>query len=88
MAKEVLERQLLEDISDSEYENFVNVMTRLIQHPYSYKEKAFIDQYRKPLLAKTDADQIPKPQLDENGKSFITIYGKHCHDYRKTVNST
>nr|XP_019541121.1 28S ribosomal protein S9, mitochondrial [Aedes albopictus] len=74
LSKDVLEKMLLEDISDIEYENFVNVMTRLIQHPYSYREKAFIDQYRKPLLAKTDADQIPTPQLDENGNSFITVY--------------
>lgn len=74
LKKDVLEKLLLEDISDKEYENFVSAMTRLVQHPYSYRELAFIDQYRKPLLAKTDADQIPKPRLDENGRSFITIY--------------
>lgn len=74
ISKDALEKVLLEDISDSEYENFVSVMTRLIHHPYSYREKSFIDRYRKPLLTKTEADQIPKPQFDENGKQTITVY--------------
>lgn len=74
LSKDALEKILLEDISEAEHDNFVNAMTRLIHHPYSYRDKTFIDRYRKPLLMKTDADQIPKPQFDENGRSFITIY--------------
>lgn len=74
LSKDALEKVLLENISDNEYENFVSAMTRLIHHPYSYREKTFIEYYRKPLLAKKDADQIPKPHFDENGKQIITIY--------------
>lgn len=72
-----MEKHLLEILSDPEYNNFISAMTRLCQLPYSYREKAFINQFRKPLLIKTDSDQIPKPQFDENGKSFITIYGEY-----------
>ncbi|XP_065076322.1 small ribosomal subunit protein uS9m [Ochlerotatus camptorhynchus] len=74
LSKDALEKVLLEDVSDTEYDNFVSVLTRLILHPYSYREKTFIDRYRKPLLMKTDADQIPKPQFDTNGKQSITVY--------------
>lgn len=74
LSKNALEKVLLEDITDTEYENFVSAMTRLILHPYSYKEKTFIDRYRKPLLVKTSADEIPEPQLEKDGKQIITVY--------------
>ncbi|XP_055631270.1 28S ribosomal protein S9, mitochondrial isoform X2 [Toxorhynchites rutilus septentrionalis] len=74
ISKNILEKKLLEDISDKEYENFVNAMSRLMQHPISYTKKYFIENYRKPLLTKTHISQIPKPHIDENGRSFITVY--------------
>ncbi|XP_058837221.1 small ribosomal subunit protein uS9m isoform X2 [Topomyia yanbarensis] len=73
-SKEALEKILLEDISDTEYDNFASAISRLIHLPYSYRQKSFIDKYRRPLLIKTDSDQIPKPQLDENGRSYVTVY--------------
>lgn len=72
--REALEKLLLEDLSDTEYDNFVLAMERLIQHPYSKRVETFIETYRRPLLAKTDADQIPKPHFNEHGRSFITVY--------------
>ncbi|XP_055528384.1 28S ribosomal protein S9, mitochondrial isoform X2 [Wyeomyia smithii] len=74
ISKAALEKHLLEILSDAEYDNFVRAMTRLCQLPYSYREKCFINQFRKPMLMKTDSDKIPKPQFDENGKAYITIY--------------
>ncbi|XP_053689794.1 28S ribosomal protein S9, mitochondrial [Sabethes cyaneus] len=74
LSKAALEKHLLEILSDTEYENFVRAMTRLCQLPYSFREKSFINQFRKPLLIKANSDEIPKPQFDESGKSYITIY--------------
>lgn len=74
LSKIALETVLLEDIADTEYENFISAMTRLMLHPYSYREESFIDRYRKPLLVKTNADQISEPQLERNGKQIITVY--------------
>lgn len=72
--KEQLEKQLVEMIADIEYNNFVNVMDRLVAHPYSYKKKAFIYQYTKPLLDQSKQPEVPKPQIDEQGRQFITTY--------------
>lgn len=74
LPKESLERMLLEDITEHEHEYFVSAMNRLMEHPYSYKEKDFINLYRKPLLAKSEADLIPEPQFDEEGRRYITVY--------------
>lgn len=51
-------------------------MERLCAHPYSYRIKDFILNYRKPLMSQTKTYEIPKPQYDEKGVAFITTYGK------------
>ena len=66
--KDALETILLEDLTDTEYDNFVLAMEHLLQHPYSYR-KQFVNRYRKPLLAKIDADHLPQPQFDADGSS-------------------
>lgn len=77
LSKEKLELVTAEPIQDIEHANFVNAMERLTRHPYSYRLKDFIDQYRRPLLNQTVTLEIPKPQIDEDGRSFITVYGEH-----------
>ncbi|XP_055603393.1 28S ribosomal protein S9, mitochondrial [Uranotaenia lowii] len=74
LSKDAIEKLLLEDISDNEYDNFVKAMERLFEHPYAYREKDFLNKYRKSLLTKSDTDQIPKPQFDEKGRNYITVY--------------
>src|SRR5690349_9154600 len=39
MSKDQLELRLVEVIRDIEYNNFVNAITRLANHPYSYRVK-------------------------------------------------
>lgn len=72
--KEQLEKQLVEMIADIEYNNFVNAMDRLVAHPYSYKRKEFIYKFTKPLLDQSKQPEVPKPQIDEQGRQFITTY--------------
>lgn len=78
-SKDQLEQRLVETIRDIEYNNFVNAMTRLTSSPYSYRVKSFIESYSRPLLNQTITLDIPKPQVDQDGRSFITVYGELCN---------
>lgn len=73
--KEQLETILVEAIRDIEYNNFVAAMDRLANHPYSYRVREYVEKYRKPLMSQTTTLDIPKLQVDEDGRDFITIYG-------------
>jgi small subunit ribosomal protein S9 len=48
------------NVSAFQYSNLIYVMERLVQHPYSYRLKDFIEKFRKPLLSQTSALVIPK----------------------------
>jgi len=74
LPKDQLELRLVETIRDIEYGNFTAAMTRLANHPYSYRVKRFIESYTRPLLNQTITLDIPKPQIDQDGRSFITVY--------------
>jgi len=74
ISKDQLELLLVEQIADIEYTNFMNAMDRLASLPFSYKTKEFIDKYTKPLMEKSKQMEIPKPQIDEKGREFITTY--------------
>lgn len=76
ISQDQLELRLVETIRDIEYNNFVSAMDRLVSHPYSYRFKEFILDYRRPLLNQTITMEIPKPQVDQDGRSFITVYGE------------
>uniref|UniRef100_A0A1A9WFN3 28S ribosomal protein S9, mitochondrial n=1 Tax=Glossina brevipalpis TaxID=37001 RepID=A0A1A9WFN3_9MUSC len=74
VSKDELELRLVEKIGDIGYDNFLNAMNRLIENPFSYKCKAFIDQYTKTLISRSSEIEIPKPQIDANGRQYITTY--------------
>ncbi|XP_063225673.1 small ribosomal subunit protein uS9m [Bacillus rossius redtenbacheri] len=74
--REQLEVILIEQVSERAYKNFVTVMERLCEHPYAYRVKDFIEKYRKPLISQATTLDIPKPQYDADGRSFVTI--KEC----------
>ncbi|KNC32817.1 hypothetical protein FF38_00270 [Lucilia cuprina] len=74
ITKEQMELELVEKISDIEFNSFITAMERLVSHPYSYKCKEFIDKYTKPLMDKSSQLEIPKPQIDEQGRQYITTY--------------
>lgn len=76
MSKDELEIILMEEIADIEYNNFLNAMNRLVSMPYSYKIKEFIEKYRRLLMTQTSSNEVLKPQYDEQGRMFVTTYGK------------
>ncbi|XP_053673924.1 28S ribosomal protein S9, mitochondrial [Anopheles nili] len=74
LPKELLEKKIVEMITNIEYDNFVNAMNRLLVHPLSERAKEFIYEYRKPLISKLENDTIPTPQHDADGRQYVTIY--------------
>lgn len=79
--KDQLELKLVETIQEIEHGNFINAMDRLAKHPYSYRSKALIDQFSRPMLNQKVTLEIPKPQIGEDGRSFITTYGEQVQAY-------
>lgn len=74
MPKDQLERLLVEQIADIEYQNFSSSMERLIASPYSYKTKEFIERFLKPLMDQSKQLEVPKPKIDEQGRQYVTTY--------------
>uniref|UniRef100_A0A182N8V7 28S ribosomal protein S9, mitochondrial n=1 Tax=Anopheles dirus TaxID=7168 RepID=A0A182N8V7_9DIPT len=74
LPKELLEKKIVEIISDIEYDNFISAMNRLVSHPLSERAKEFVYDYRKPLISKLENDTIPTPQHDADGRQSVTIY--------------
>ncbi|XP_071445385.1 small ribosomal subunit protein uS9m isoform X2 [Hetaerina americana] len=73
IAKEDLEKFLVETISDREYENFVKAMERLVCHPYASRIKDHVFKFRKLLMSQTKTEDIPKPEVREDGKSVVHV---------------
>ncbi len=76
ISQEQLELKLVETIREVEYRYFQAIMERIIQHPYAFRAKEFLDQYRRTLLNQKITLEIPKPEIGEDGRSFITVYGE------------
>lgn len=74
LPKDQLERLLVEQIADIEYQNFCSSMERLIASPYSYKTKEFIERFLKPLMDQSKQLEVPKPKIDEQGRQYVTTY--------------
>lgn len=73
--QETLELKLVEAIRPVEYRYFTSLMDRLVQHPYSFRAKEFIMQFRRVLMNQRITLDVPKPHIGEDGRAFITVYG-------------
>lgn len=65
----------METISDREYASFQNAMGRLYSLPYSYKVQDFLMEYRKPLISQTKTFDAIVPQIGEDGRQYVSVYG-------------
>lgn len=74
LPKDQLERLLVEQIADIEYQNFCSSMERLIASPFAYKSKEFIERFLKPLMDQSKQLEVPKPKIDEQGRQYVTTY--------------
>lgn len=83
LTKELLEKKILETIKDEQYEEFVAVMQRLLQHPYSYECKDFIMENRRNLVVTQKGREIIEPKIGADGRKYVTTCG-NCHDSKST----
>ncbi|GAB6026398.1 hypothetical protein CHUAL_012601 [Chamberlinius hualienensis] len=74
-----LEKIFIEKLTDQEYEQFISCITRLADHPYSAREKSFIQKYCVKLIAVTQTLELLPIQYDENNRPFVETlaYRKH-----------
>lgn len=82
--KEELQNKFVEELTDSEYNQFVSLMDRIAAHPYSYKIKDIIMSHRKSFMETSMNFKPPEPEIDAAGRAFITT--KDCP--RKSARAT
>lgn len=78
--------KMMEPITTVEYDAFKILMDRIAEHPYAFRVKDFLFEYRRTLMNKKITMDVPKPHLDENGRFFITVYGKSQFPSKKFPN--
>jgi len=77
-SSEELEGKLLEKINPPMFDNFVNTLQRLADHPFSNRVNEFLIRNRKPLVAiKQMEETIQEPTYDpETGRSYVQCNGQ------------
>lgn len=75
ITKKELDARTLEETKDKQYDEFIAIMDRLLQHPYSYECKEFILQNRRNLLVQQRGREIIEPKIGEDGRQYVTTCG-------------
>lgn len=83
MTKTELEILCVETIADLEYTEFITVLDRLLELPYSYRVKEEIFKYRITDVTAQSTQLFLTPEYDEEGRAFVQFEGR-----RKTANAT
>lgn len=76
LTKEQLQDRIVEDVTERNYFEYVKMMDRLAAHPYAYLAKEFIVKNRHALDILREKLHVAVPKLGEDGRSYVTIYGK------------
>ena len=78
---EPFKRQLMERVTEKEFDYMIASFERLAQHPYSARVKELFLKYRTPLVAVTKSMEYPPPTYDEGSqRAYADAEGlrKHC----------
>jgi small subunit ribosomal protein S9 len=59
LSKADLEKKLIEQLSEVQYQQFVTAMDRLLAHPFAHKCKPFIEGLRKSTLVDEELMVVP-----------------------------
>ncbi|XP_033346537.1 28S ribosomal protein S9, mitochondrial-like isoform X3 [Bombus vosnesenskii] len=73
LQKKSLEKILLEELLDKEYDYFIKSMQRLVDHPVSKHAESFIMEYRRKLLSINQDMKIPQLEYDSDNRPFVLI---------------
>jgi len=82
MNKKELEILCVETIGDGEYEEFITVLNRLLELPFSYRVQDDIFKYRITDIVSQNTQTFLTPEYDDDGKAFVEFSGR-----RKTANA-
>ncbi|KAM5180078.1 small ribosomal subunit protein uS9m [Mantella aurantiaca] len=83
LSKEQLEGEIVEKVSDRDYQYFLQTMERLVRLPHSSIEEELVYKFSKKLEVQTKKQMVKAPEYDEHGRAFTTAEGK-----RKTSEAT
>ncbi|XP_071504907.1 small ribosomal subunit protein uS9m-like isoform X2 [Diadema antillarum] len=73
--KASVERIVVETLTEKEYQNFINLLERILQLPYASEVADYIHGFRRELVAVLSKEVIPPIQHDESGRPFSTAEG-------------
>jgi len=74
-------KQMMENITDEEYQYMIQTLERLASHPYSARIKDLFLRYRKKMVSVTEQMDVPPLTVDEKtGRPYAEAEGlrKHC----------
>jgi small subunit ribosomal protein S9 len=81
MNKKELETLCVETIADGEYAEFITVLERLLELPFSYRVKDEVFKYRVTDITSQSTQLFLTPEYDQEGRAFVQFAGR-----RKTAN--
>ncbi|XP_030637718.1 small ribosomal subunit protein uS9m [Chanos chanos] len=73
---EELQEVLVENITDQDYTQFIQLMEKLLAMPYSSLEEEFVQRFRRQLEVLSSKLEIPPLQHDERGVAYSTAEGR------------
>ncbi|XP_071863512.1 small ribosomal subunit protein uS9m-like isoform X3 [Bombus fervidus] len=73
LQKKNLEKILLEELLDKEYDYFIKSMQRLVDHPVSKHAESFIMKYRRKLPNINEDMKIPQLKYDSDNRPFVLV---------------
>jgi len=73
--KTYLEKELEEKLTEAQYEQWIRIMERLIQQPYSSREQNFFKQFRKSLVTQSLHEDVEPLLYNEAGKPYMEATG-------------
>lgn len=77
--KKQLENLFIEKLKDQQYDNFVNHLTKLMDHPYSALKSKFIERFAKIKIKQKLNEQTFNIQIDEQGREYHEQKGKRLN---------
>ena len=76
MTHEEVSKACLETVSETEYEEFISVLERLVSLPFSYRVKEDIFKWRVKEATAAAAQDFEEPTFDEKGRAVVEMRGR------------
>ena len=76
MTQEEVSAVCLETVSESEYNEFITVLERLVSLPFSYKVRDDVFKWRVKEAVGASKSEFIMPEIDEDGRAFVEVEGR------------